>query len=140
MYQPGGKKIPHAEYLSIHSDQICNERWIIDGFGCVPSAWERFAAADTLIFVDLPLVRHFSWVTNRFFKGIFVNPEGWPERSPIVRSTITSYRVLWLFHRKLTPRYRKLVSESANTKNVVHLKSSYAIKQFLNNQSRFTQA
>ena len=133
-YKPGGESIPHSEYLIAHSDQLKQVEWIIDGFGCVPSAWERFAAADTLIYVDLPLFNHFVWVTKRFFKGIFVNPVGWPERSPIVRSTITSYRVLWLCHRKLTPRYRQLVSESRHTKNVLHLKSPEAIRVFLTTQ------
>jgi len=48
MYQPGGQKNPHSEYLGIHADLIKNSEWIVDGFGCVPSAWERFSAADTL--------------------------------------------------------------------------------------------
>ncbi len=134
MYKPGGEKIPHTRYLSIHAKRIDEAEWIIDGYGCVPSAWDRFAAADTLIYVDLPLFMHYIWVTKRFLKGIFVNPEGWPERSPIFRSTITSYRVLWLCHRKLTPRYRKFVSESTDKKNVFHLKSPQAIAAFLDDQ------
>ncbi len=136
MYKPGGEKIPHAEYLNIHSDQLNDSEWIIDGFGCVPSAWERFAVADTLVYVDLPLLIHLFWVTKRFIKGGFVNPEGWPDRSPVLRSTVTSYRVLWLCHRKLTPRYRKLVSESAGNKTVVHLTSSNAIQEYLNDMRR----
>jgi len=134
MYKPGGEQIPHAEYLSVHADRINESEWIIDGYGCVPSAWERFAVADTLIYVDLPLLTHHIWVTKRFLKGIFTNPEGWPERSPLIRSTITSYRVLWLCHRKLTPRYRKFVLESNDKKNVVHLKTPSAIEIFLRDQ------
>ncbi len=132
MYQPGGEKNPHSEYLRLHSALLKEEEWVIDGFGCVPSAWERFEAADTLIYIDLPLFIHFVWVTKRFVKGIFFNPPGWPERSPMIKSTISSYRVLWLCHRKLTPRYRKYVADSLGRKNVIHLKSSRAIKDFLN--------
>lgn len=55
-HKPGGEEIPHAEYLNIHTGLLQNERWIIDGFGCVASAWERFVTADTLVYVDLPLV------------------------------------------------------------------------------------
>lgn len=134
MYKPGGEQIPHAEFLTVHSDLISRSEWIIDGYGCVPSAWERFAVADTLIYVDLPLYVHYFWVTKRFLKGIFVNPEGWPERSPIFRSTMTSYRVAWLCHRKLTPRYRKFVSESTDKKSVFHLTSSHAVEEFLTDQ------
>jgi hypothetical protein len=32
------------------------DEWIIDGFGGVAPAWERFAKADTLVYIDLPLV------------------------------------------------------------------------------------
>jgi len=132
MYLAGGDKIPHSQYLDAHAGLIANDKWIIDGYGCVPSAWQRFSVADTLVYVDLPLYRHFIWVTKRFVKGIFINPEGWPERSPMIRSTISGYRVLWLCHRKLTPRYRQFVSGSARDKNVVHLKSPQAIKEYLN--------
>lgn len=130
-YQVGGAEVPHAEYLSIHSGLLSREEWIIDGFGCVSSAWERFAAADTLIFIDLPLLTHGMWVTKRLLKGLFVDPEGWPDNSPILKGTLNSYWVLWLCHRRLTPAYRQLVSDSLNSKNVYHLTSPSAIKECL---------
>jgi hypothetical protein len=39
------------------------------------SAWERFSAADTLVYVDLPLFTHYRWVTKRLVKGLFVSPD-----------------------------------------------------------------
>ena len=54
-YRVGGAEVPHPEYLQAHAEILSGERWIIDGFGCVASAWERFEAADTLVYVDLPL-------------------------------------------------------------------------------------
>jgi len=98
---------------------------------CVPSAWARFAAADTLIHVDLPLLTHCRWVTKRLVKSMFVTPEGWPEGSPIWSSTMNSYRVLWLCHRHLTPRYRQLVADAASTKQVHHLTSPAEMRTFL---------
>ena len=91
----------------------------------------RFAGADTLIYVDLPLFMHFLWVTKRLAKGLFVNPEGWPEGSPILSSTINSYRVLWLCHRRLTPKYRELVSAARQHKRVHHLRSAAEMDVFL---------
>ena len=44
--------------------------------------WERFATADTLVYVDLPLFTHYRWVTKRLVKAPFVAPEGWPDNSP----------------------------------------------------------
>src|SRR5439155_6848352 len=45
------------------------DAWIIDGFDCVKSARERFASADTLVSIDLPLLTHFLRVTKRLLKG-----------------------------------------------------------------------
>lgn len=139
-YRVGGIKVPHADYLSIHSGLLEQEEWIIDGFGCVPSAWERFSAADTLVFIDLPLLTHSKWVTKRLLKGLFINPEGWPANSPILKGTLNSYRVLWLCHKKLTPAYRKLVSDAVHSKNVHHLRSPRAISEFINDVRSASQS
>lgn len=130
-YRAGGDEIPHDEYLQTHADLIRREEWIIDGFGCVASAWERFSAADTLVYVDLPILIHYMWVTKRLVKGLFVNPEGWPQNSPMWASTISGYRVIPRCHRRLTPRYRQLVADAAASKRVHHLRSPAQIRSFL---------
>jgi len=129
-YRPGGAEVAHDEYLKVHQDVLNREQWIIDGFGCVPSAWERFGVADTLVYLDLPLHVHGLWVMKRLLKGTFVTPEGWPKGSPILKSTLNSYRVLWLCHQRLTPRYRQLVAQALATKHVHHLRSAKEIKVF----------
>jgi len=130
-FKAGGEAVPHDEYLKIHADLIRRDEWIIDGFGCVASAWERFSAADTLIYVDLPLFTHYRWVTKRFIKGLFASPKGWPENSPLWSSTLSSYRVIPLCHGRMTPKYRQLVIEAATSKRVHHLKSPIQIRSFL---------
>ena len=130
-YRAGGAIVPHEEFLQVHAELIRRREWIIDGFGTVASAWERFAAADTLVYVDLPLVTHYAWVTKRLLKGLFVNPEGWPEDSPMWSSTMSAYRVIPLCHRRLTPRYRQLVADSRGAKRVHHLRSRGHIQSFL---------
>ena len=130
-YRAGGVKVPYEEYLQAHATLLATDEWIIDGFGCKKSVWERFEAADTLIHVDLPLAIHALWVTKRLVRGLFVAPQGWPERSPIISSSISSYRVLWPCHVRLTPEYRSYVSEAAQRKRVFHLRSRRDLKQFL---------
>ena len=130
-FKPGGAEVPHDEYLALHAELIRRDAWIIDGYGCVASAWERFAAADTLVHVDLPLFTHYRWVTKRFIKGLFTEPPGWPDNSPLWRSTMSSYRVLPLCHRHLTPKYRQFVAEAAASKRVHHLRSPAQIRAFL---------
>jgi len=130
-YRSGGVEVPRDEYLKAHAELLRRETWIIDGFGCGKSAWERFACADTLVYIDLPLFTHFLWVTKRLWTGLFVTPEGWPEGSPMLRSTINSYRVLWLCHRRLTRKYRELVSAMRQHKRVHHLRSAAEMSAFL---------
>ena len=95
------------------------------------STWERFALADTLVYIDLPLVTHYWWVTKRLFKGLLVTPEGWPDNSPMWRSTMDSYKVVWRCERSLAPRYRQLVTDAATSKRTHHLKSPADMAGFL---------
>jgi adenylate kinase family enzyme len=130
-FKPGGDPVPHEEYLKRHAELIMRDEWIIDGFGDVATAWQRFAAADTLIHVDLPLATHYWWVTKRFLKAPFVQPEGWPKNSPLWASTLNSYRVVQRCHTHLTPRYRKLLIDEAGKKETHHLRSPAEIRALL---------
>ena len=130
-FKAGGGRVPHEEYLKAHADLLHRDEWIIDGFGDIASAWERFAQADTLVYIDLPLVTHYWWVTKRFIAGLFVTPQGWPENSPMWRSTIDSYKVVWRCERRLAPKYRQLVAEAVTSKRVHHLKSPAEMATFL---------
>jgi adenylate kinase family enzyme len=126
-----GGKVPHEEYLKIHAELLKQDRWIIDGYDSVASAWERFDAADTLVYIDLPLLTHYRWITKRLVKGLFRNPEGWPENSPVWSSTLDGYRVVRLCHRHLTPKYRQLVATASSDKRIHHLRSPAEIRSFL---------
>ncbi len=139
-YREGGIPVPHDEYVREHTRLLSSEEWIIDGFGGIEAAWARFEAADTLIHVDLPLATHALWVTKRLLKGLFVAPEGWPKGSPVISSSLSSYRVLWPCHVRLTPRYREYTSEAAQRKRVFHLRSPRDMKRFLESVSAEHQA
>ena len=75
-FRPGGGEVPPDEYAKAHAELLTRDAWIIDGYGSVKSAWERFDVADTLVYVDLPLFTHFRWVTKRLVQGIVKTPEG----------------------------------------------------------------
>jgi adenylate kinase family enzyme len=126
-FRTGGDRVPNEDFLRAHQEILAHDRWVIDGFGSMETIWQRLDLADTLIYIDLPLYVHFWWVTKRALAAITNPPEGWPERSPILKSSLDSYRVLWLCHTFLTPRYR----EVRNTKNVYHLKSVADISDFI---------
>jgi adenylate kinase family enzyme len=139
-YQSGGKSLPHEDYKHVHQEILATEQWIIDGFGCIETVWLRLDEADTLVFVDLPLYVHFLWVTKRLITGFFSPPEGWPQNSPILRSSLSSYRVLWLCHKYLTPKYRDYIEQAQSIKSVYHIRSTKQISQFfelIENEANF---
>ena len=142
-YQSGGTEVPHEDYKRAHQEILLTDRWIIDGFGCMETVWRQLDEADSLVFVDLRLYVHFWWVTKRLITGSFKSPEGWPQKSPILKSSINSYRVLWLCHKYLTPRYREYIEQAQSTKSVYHIKSTKQISQFfqlIENETNFEDA
>jgi hypothetical protein len=93
--------------------------------------WPRLHQTDTLVYVDLPLSVHFWLVTKRLITGYASPPDGWPDQSPILKSSLNSYRALWLCHQRLTPSYREYVKQVEEQKQVYHLQSIRQISQFL---------
>jgi len=130
-FREGGEPVPCEEYLGRHRNLLAQQTWIIDGYGDSATAWERFAAADTLIHVDPKLPVLYWRVTKRLVKGVFADPEGWPKDSPLWSSTMTSYKVIPRCHQYLTPRYRQLGAEMAASKRFAHLRSTRESAAFL---------
>ena len=129
-YKPGGVEVSDEEYKAAHQEILQQDQWIIDGYGSLDTVWERLEVADTLVYVDLPVMLHYWWVTKRFLKGFFIPPESWPQNSPLLKSTLNSYYTVWLCHKKLTPKYREYVNQAKETKQVFHLQSPLEIKKF----------
>jgi adenylate kinase family enzyme len=139
-FKPGGEPVPEEEFLAAHADVLRSERWIIDGYGGVALAWERFARADTLVHVDLPLATHYWWVTKRLIGGLFAGPKGWPDNTPLWSSSWQSYKVIGSCHRTLTPKYRQLVAEAAATKRVHHLRAPAEMADFLAAEEQYARS
>jgi adenylate kinase family enzyme len=129
-YQPGGDAVPHPEFKATHDALLQKDQWVIDGFGSLDTVWERLEVADTLVYLDLPVWRHYWWVTKRFLQSVWVPPAGWPEQSPLLKGTLNAYYTVWLCHTKLTPKYRQYVEQANAMKRVYHLRSLADIAQF----------
>ncbi|OKH18896.1 adenylate kinase [[Limnothrix rosea] IAM M-220] len=130
-FQPGGIPVPPEEFQQAHQEILDSETWVIDGFGNLKMLWQRLDIADTLVYIDLPIYIHFWWVTKRFITGYFNPPEGWPENSPLWKSSMNSYKVLYLCEKHLAPKYREYVEKAKQTKEVHHLRSPKEIAKFI---------
>jgi adenylate kinase family enzyme len=115
--QPGWVPVP-ADVVRVRHERILAEAgWIIDGWGPWDAVERRFAAADTVIVVDMPLVRHYWWATKRALRT---------RRYPLVRL----YRTLWFVHRQAMPRVRLAVIGLPGT-TVVWLRSPAAMARLV---------
>ena len=98
-YEIGGVRVPDEEFLRRYAKALAQQQWVVDGFGN-PLAFEAMLrAADVLVYVERSSLTHYWWVTKRFLKSPFVKPLGWPEGSPMLKSTLSSYRFLRLSDR-----------------------------------------
>ena len=129
-FRPGGDEVPHTEFKAAHEALLQQDQWIVDGFGSIDTVWERLKVADTLVYLDMPVLRHYWWVTKRFLQGAWAWPAGWPEGSSLLKGTLKSYPTVRLCHAKLTPKYREYVEQAKATKQVYHLRSRSDIDQF----------
>ncbi|AFY36888.1 hypothetical protein Lepto7376_0455 [[Leptolyngbya] sp. PCC 7376] len=134
-FKSGGIPVSPEEFTQAHQRILDSERWVIDGFGNPKLLWQRLDIADTLVYIDLPIYIHFWWVTKRFITGYIHPPKGWPENSPLWKSSMNSYKTLYLCEKYLTPKYREYVEKSKTTKNVYHLRSPKEITQFVKSLS-----
>ena len=105
-FDVGGAKVPDQIFFEQHSTILANPCWVIDGFGTPRSFENLLRAADVLVYVERSAVVHYWWVTKRFILSPFSKPLGWPARSPMLRSTINSYRFLRLSYKFWTPAFR----------------------------------
>ncbi len=130
-YLPGGEKVSEDVYQQKHSEILKSDSWIIDGLGSIATFRERLFAADTLIYIDLPLRVHYWWVTKRLFKSPFFQPVGWPERSPMIKSTLSSWVNLRKSPKLWTPEFNKKLAELSDHKLVYHILSTKQLNSFI---------
>lgn len=99
-YRRGGDKVPDEEFLRLLAEILAKDRWVIDGFGNPRAFAAMLHAANVLVYVERFPLTHYWWVTKRLLKSPFSKPLGWPEGSPVLSSTISSYRFL-----RLSPKF-----------------------------------
>ena len=131
VYKANGDQVERTVYDQMHQEILDRPEWLIDGFGPLGSFYERLAAADTLIYIDLPYTTSYWLVTKRLLKGVFVKPEGWPEGSSVWKGSLNSYRTLKLCPKFWNDEFRRKLDQLAEDKTLVVLDSLKAIRVFL---------
>lgn len=136
VYKKNGELVDRSRFDEVHENILSSESWIIDGFGPISSFNQRLEAADTLVYIDLPYLMSYWFVTKRLLKGLFLKPEGWPDGSSVLKGTFESYKVL-----RLCPKFwnddfmAKLEAMSAG-KSLYIVKSVAELNSFVHRNIR----
>ncbi len=96
----------------------------------------RFLLVDKVIFVDLPLWRHYWWwCTKRQIKSL------WNPRSELVGNsneatlshTMKLYKILWRVHKQIRPKLLELFSENSFKEKVIRIRNLKEWNNIYNN-------
>ena len=105
-FKAGGEKVPDDDFSRRHAELLTQRQWVLDGFGNRTTFESTVQVADMLVYVERPIWVHYWWVTKPVLKSPVSRPLGWPEGSPILRSTFSSYRFLKLSRTFWTPELK----------------------------------
>ncbi len=130
-WRPGWVRAPEEEVAHWQEDILSQDRWLVDGWGSWPLLASRFAAADTIVFVDFPLAIHYWWATKRQVKSLFRPREGGPEDCPLWPKTGELYRLMWQIHYEVRPQLIKLMEQYQNSARFIHLRSPQQLRRLL---------
>lgn len=118
------------QWRQIHEQLIGGEQWVIDGMklGVLPA---RLAAADTVVFIDLPAWRCLFGIARRRlrYRGRML-----PDIGVYDRITVEFIRWIWSFRRAARPRVLALLG--ACSCQVVVLRSRAETRDFLRSLPR----
>jgi adenylate kinase family enzyme len=130
-WKPGWAPASYEEIKQQHDQILAHDRWIIDGWGPFDMIEERFAAADTIMFVDHPLSIHYWWAIKRQIACLFApRPDG-PEGCPMLPMTWPLLKMIWTIHATARPKLLKAVRRYRDDKRVFHLTSPRELRRFV---------
>lgn len=127
-WRPGWAPMPRDEWRALQHELVREERWVIDGnYGNTLDV--RTAAADTVIFLDVPAHLALAGVLRRWWRhrGRAVQAEGCPERWDW---TFLRW-VIWDYSRRSRPRALATLEQTAAHADVIVLRSRRQMRAFL---------
>lgn len=129
--KPGWTPITYTEAKSRHDQILAGDQWIIDGLGPSDLMEARFAAADTIIFVDLPLYVYYWWTIKRKIARLFRLRLDGPEGCLVLSATDPLFRYLWDVRRRSRPSLLDTIDRYRAGRDVFHIKSLREFRRFV---------
>lgn len=108
-------RAPISEVARVLNAWLDDDAWVIDGFGPLACVERRLDAADTVVWIDLPLRRHLTRALRR-------------RNGPPLRVTLMS---IARAHRRYRPAYESALQRHAG--KLVRLRTPAEARRFLEN-------
>jgi hypothetical protein len=107
------------------------ETWILDGLGPFDLLMERFRMSDAIIFVDLPIWRHFYWFMKRQVLTLWKPRPELPAGSQELNWAHTKkvLKTMWGIHKKMRPELIKILNQKEFKPKFYHLTSYSQLRQ-----------
>lgn len=131
VYKKNGERVDRNIFDKAHEDILSSESWIVDGLGPISLFNQRLEAADTLLYINLPYLISYWFVTKRLLKGLTVKPEGWPDGSSVLKGTLESYKVLWLCPKFWNDNFIKKLENMSTNKSLYVIRSISELNSFI---------
>ncbi len=121
-YDPDLQIQEHQKTLQKLAEIQKSDQWIIDGYGPLDDLIERLNKADLIIFIDLPLWKHYGWAVVRVLKTFFRKarpelPQGANERN--IRHIIKLFKSIHQIHYKMRPEMLRILDRGVFKDKVV---------------------
>ena len=124
-YRSGWIRTPSQDCDRRLNALATTDSWVIDGFGGDDTIERRLRMADTVVFVDFPLVIHYWWACKRQWRSRLHQrpelPDDWPVGTLEYSWKLAT--VMWEVHRHYRPWFKKLVNALPDDIAVVHIRS-----------------
>jgi adenylate kinase family enzyme len=124
-FLPGLKIRPYQESIDIIRNIMLDDKWIIDGYGPLDILQLRIDSSDKIIFIDLPLWRHYWWFLKRQIKIFFKKRQELPEdcNELSLAHTLKVINNIWKVHYQMRPEMIKILSDDKVNFKVIHITS-----------------
>ena len=129
-WHPGWVPTPADEWRALQAEVVARDRWIVDGnYGRTLDL--RLAAADTVLFLDMPRRVTIPSIVGRWLRhrGTPVQAPGCPERV-----SWEFFRWVWNYRRDSRPRVLAALAEHGGDATVITLRSRAGVEAFLSRQ------
>ena len=138
-YEEGGVEVPAETFMAWYSEVLAQPNWVLDGFASAATFQATLERATVLVYVERPTLVHYWWVTKRFLLSPIRAPLGWPRRSPMVASTLASYRYLRRSPRFWTEELKERLRARRPAKQVHFIGTGSDEKQLLEDLQALAQ-